>query len=122
MINPFVEVYGLELFGMLEWVEGRGQGASTNRNVSQYGVEAVYRFLNDDLYVGGRYNVLDGEVLALDQDVSVDRIQVGGGWFITENGLLKGEYMVQNYNDYPTTSVFHDGQFEGFMLEGVVVF
>jgi len=53
MINPFVQVQGLELFGTLEWVEGSGATEPQDRSVSQYAVEAIYRFLeNDQLYVG----------------------------------------------------------------------
>lgn len=122
MINPFVQVGGLELFGLLEWVEGSAANEPENRSVNQYAVEGVYRFLDDDLYVGGRYNVVDGELIAGAPDVSVDRWQIGAGWFITPNVLAKVEYMQQNYNDYPSGTVYNEGEFSGFMIEGVIMF
>jgi hypothetical protein len=123
MINPFVQVQGLELFGTLEWIEGSGSSAAPTRSVSQYAAEAVYRFLeNDQVFVGARYNVVDGEVLAAGSEVSVDRWQIGGGWFITPNVLAKVEYMRQTYDDYPSTSIFHEGEIDGFMIEGVIMF
>ncbi len=123
MVNPFVQVGGLELFGVLEWVEGSAANEAENRNVAQYGGEAIYRFLDNDLFVGGRYNVVDGELLSgSDLEVSVDRWQISAGWFVTSNILAKVEYMQQNYNDYPAGSLFEDGQFDGFMIEGVIMF
>jgi len=55
-------------------------------------------------------------------DASVNRFQVSGGWFVTPNVLAKVEYMTQSYNDYPSTSIFHEGEFSGFMIEGVIMF
>jgi hypothetical protein len=121
MVNPFVKFKGLELFGTFEWVDGNS-GGPVDRSFNQVGVEAVYRFLNDDVYVGGRYNVADGELFAAGTEVSVDRVQVGGGWFITPNVLFKAEYVTQTYSDYPTDNLFHDGEFDGVMIEGVVAF
>lgn len=123
MLNPFVKVQGLELFGTLEWIEGSSANEPQDRSVNQYGVEAIYRFLADEqLFVGARYNVVDGELLASGSDVSVDRWQIGGGWFVTPNVLAKVEYVQQNYNDYPATSIFHEGEFSGLMIEGVIMF
>jgi hypothetical protein len=123
MVNPFVQVQGLELFGTLEWIEGSGSSAAPNRSVNQYAVEAVYRFLeNDKLFLGARYNVVDGEILAPDTEVSVNRWQISGGWFLTPNVLAKVEYMTQSYNDYPTDNIFHGGEINGFMIEGVIMF
>lgn len=122
MVNPFIQVQGLEIFGTLEWIEGNSNANPTTRSINQYGVEALYRFLNDDLYVGGRYNVADGELYTDGVEVSVDRLQIGGGWFVTPNVLVKAEYVQQNYNDYPSTNIFHGGEFSGFMIEGVIAF
>jgi hypothetical protein len=122
MINPFVKFKGLELFGVAEFVQGRSSMEDDTRSVQQYGGEVVYRFLDDDLYLGGRYNLLTGDVTGSGEDVSVDRFQIGGGWFITKNVLAKFEYMQQTYNDYPSMSIFHEGEFSGFMIEGVVMF
>ena len=51
-----------------------------------------------------------------------DRFQIGAGWFLTPNVLLKGEYVQQTYNDFPTADIRNGGKFDGFMVEGVVAF
>lgn len=122
-INPFVKAGGLELFGVIETASGASAGEQDTRTWNQYAAEALYRFLpREQLYVGARYNTLSGELAGSGTDVSIDRIEVGGGWFITSRVLMKVEYVRQNYNDYPETSYLHEGQFDGFVVEGVVAF
>jgi hypothetical protein len=41
---------------------------------------------------------------------------------MTENILVKGEYVTQSYEDYPTGVIERGAEFDGFMLEGVVSF
>jgi hypothetical protein len=42
--------------------------------------EGLYRFWDDKLYLGGRYNVLSGQLIAKNfTDQSVNRWQLGGG-------------------------------------------
>jgi len=79
--------------------------------------------------VGARYNTMSGDVdLAGFQqppnwnDVTVDRWQLSAGWFMTENILVKGEYVTQSYEDYPAGTPGAGAEFDGFMLEGVVSF
>ena len=123
MINPFVQVGGLELFGTAERSSGRTADEVEEREWSQYAADVVYRFMeNDALYVAGRYNVAEGELPGYANEVGVDRYQVGGGWFITPSVLLKAEYVSQTYNDFPTTDIRNGGSFDGFMFEGVVAF
>jgi hypothetical protein len=55
-------------------------------------------------------------------DVSLDRIQIGGGWFVTKNVLAKLEYVQQNYNDFAATDIRNGGKFNGLMIEGVIGF
>lgn len=121
MINPFVKFKGFEFFGLFETATGASSPDADDRSVTQIMAEALYRFgANEQLYVAGRYNVLDGELMTVDEDMSIDRIQVGLGWYPTRNLLLKAEYVVQNYNDFPTGSQFEEGVFNGIMLEAVV--
>jgi hypothetical protein len=135
MVNPFVKVGGLELFGVAEQAEGRGYlpgglvPEAADRTWNQYAVDAVYRFLpGERLYVGGRYNTVSGDLVfgtgatAVTREVGVDRTEIGGGWFISRNILLKGEYVTQKYNDFPPTDIRNGGKFNGFMIEGVVAF
>jgi len=128
MVNPFIKIGGLELFGTVEGITGEGAGLDDGRT-TQYSGEALYRFLDDDLYVGLRYNTMEGDLnLAGRGDpanwktIGVDRWQFGAGWYMTENILVKGEYVTQSYNDYPDGTPQNGAEFDGLMIEGVVSF
>ena len=122
VFNPFVKFRGLELFGNIEQATGKAANELTNRTWRQNVGEAVYRFADEQLYVGGRYNTAKGQLLGIANDVKVNRYQVGGGWFVTPNVLMKGEYVSQKYLDFPTTDIRNGGKFSGLMVEGVVAF
>ena len=47
---------------------------------------------------------------------------MGGGWFLTQNIEMKGEYVFQAYRDFPATDIRSGLKFEGAMVEGVVSF
>ncbi|HEX7088919.1 MAG TPA: hypothetical protein VF192_02215 [Longimicrobiales bacterium] len=124
-INPFVKYGGLELFGVLERADGRAATEPETRRFDQYAADVVYRFLEGEtLYVGARYNSVEGElpIAGQNHDVTVDRWQLGGGWFVTPTILLKGEYVRQRYFDFPATDIRNGGKFSGFVFEGVVSF
>ncbi|HET7460230.1 MAG TPA: hypothetical protein VFJ82_03245, partial [Longimicrobium sp.] len=93
VLNPFVKFRGLELFGLIEQAHGRTKTETTERTWHQYAVDGTYRFLNDALYVAGRYNTVRGPLAATTNDIGADRWQFSGGWYITDNILLKGEYV-----------------------------
>jgi hypothetical protein len=123
MVNPFVKYQGLELFGVAEHAKGRAANETTERSWNQYAGDVVYRFLpGEKMYVGGRYNVAEGELTGMPSKVKVDRMQLGAGWFITGNILMKGEYVNQKYHNFPTTDIRSGGKFNGFIMEGVVAF
>jgi hypothetical protein len=123
VINPFVKVKGLELFGNLEQAKGRTATETAERTWTQYSGEAVYRFLpREQMYLAGRYNVAKGELTGITNEVSSDRLQIGGGWFVTPALLAKIEWVTQKYNDFPTSDIRNGGKFKGFMFEGVVAF
>ncbi|MFO8099073.1 MAG: hypothetical protein R6T83_05540 [Salinibacter sp.] len=126
MVNPFVKVGGLELFGTIETIGGEAAGNNDART-NQYAAEAVYRVLNDNLFVGARYNTVTSDRdLGGDtpdwNEVSIDRWQLGAGWFMTKNILVKAEYVTQSYNDYPSGATEAGAEFDGVMVEGVVSF
>ena len=122
-INPFVKVGGLELFGVYEKAAGRSAAEAAERDWSQYAADVVYRFLpGETVYVGGRYNVVEGELAGVADPVSLDRFQLGAGWFVTPTVLLKGEYVSQSYRDFPAADIRNGGKFDGFVIEGVVSF
>lgn len=121
-INPFVEFGDLELFGVIEMAEGRTLQETENRALTQYAADAVYRLLNDKVYLGARYNTVNAELFTLGSEQTVDRFVFGGGWFVTPNVLLKGEYVTQSYDGYAPTSILNGGEFSGVMFQGVVGF
>lgn len=124
VVNPFLKVGGAEFFGNFEIAQGKGSAEAKVRNLRQQVYEGLYRFgPSEALYFGGRYNVLSGQLVANNlADQSVNRYQVGGGWFVTPNVLAKLEYVNQKYNDFPLADIRSGGQFKGFMVQGVVGF
>ena len=73
-------------------------------------------------YVGARFNRVQGELAGISNDITVDRVAIGGGWFITPGLLGKIEYVNQEYKDFPVANIRNGGKFHGIMLEGVVAF
>lgn len=122
VVNPFVKYRGLELFGNIEGTEGRTASESSKRKWTHYAAEGVYRFATNHLYVAGRYNVAEGRLQGMTSDVSVERVQVGGGWFLTQSLLAKAEYVSQTYKDFLVTDIRHDAKFDGVVVEAVVSF
>lgn len=127
MVNPFVKYRGFEFFGVFESASGRDDamdtGFSGNRNWTQIAGEALYRFgSKEQLYIGARYNSVNGQLPGEETDkVTVDRFNVGGGWYMTKNILAKLEYVSQNYKDYPPGQ-YEGGKFDGVMIEAVIAF
>lgn len=118
VINPFVQYRGFELFGNYEVARGKASTETLEREYSQYAVDGIYRFARDRFYVGARYNALNGEESF--GDVSVNRMALAGGWFLTRNVLFKFEYVKQEYKDYPVTDIRHGMEFDGFVIEGII--
>ncbi len=122
-INPFVKVGGLEVFGVVEQAKGKANTELSERTWNQVAADVVYRFLaNEQLFVGARYNRVEGPLVGITGDVGAKRVEVGGGWFITPSVLAKATYVNQTYFGYPATNIKDGGQFKGMMLEGVVAF
>ncbi|MDR9364564.1 MAG: hypothetical protein RI575_04465 [Balneolaceae bacterium] len=122
MINPFVKIQGFEFFGVFETTSGKSVDETEDRSYTQIGVEALYRFgANENVYLGGRYNSVSGEMMG-GTEISIDRINIGGGWFLTENVLTKVEYVSQSYSDFAAGSKYADGEFSGVVIEAVVSF
>jgi len=122
VVNPFIKFQGLELFGNVEQASGRNAVETSDRKWSQYMGEGVYRLFKNQIYIAGRYDIVKGRIAGYTSDVTVDRTQVGGGWFLTQNLEAKLEYVKQTYQDFPTTDIRNGGQFNGFMAEAVVAF
>ncbi|HPF11732.1 MAG TPA: hypothetical protein PKW08_01335 [Flavobacteriaceae bacterium] len=129
MFNPFIKYKGLEFFGMYETTTGRSDsdldssGNQLDRNWNQILVELLYRFgNNENFYIGGRYNTASGPMVPDGDDVTIDRINVGFGAFLTKNILFKVEYVSQKYDGFGTGSVYDEGKFSGAVVESVISF
>jgi hypothetical protein len=120
MINPFVKFQGLEFYGVFENASGKNEVESDTRSYTQLGAELLYRFgAGEDFYVGTRYNTVSGEE-AGGNEIDVNRFNIGGGWFMTENVMTKLEYVNQTFDGF--TGDFAGAEFSGIMLEAVVSF
>lgn len=150
MVNPFIKYKGVEIFGTYEIAKGNsqienGEVQSTDptqpvltkledRQFNQYAVDGLYRFGNNRMYVGAKYNVVNGDLAfgsgtiqpmisqGVREDVKVERTALAAGWFVTPNILMKAEYVTQKYLDFPAADIRSNGKFEGFVIEGVIGF
>ncbi|MFN3997191.1 hypothetical protein [Algoriphagus sp.] len=123
VFNPFIKFHGLEFFGNFERSTGKARNEAEDRTWNQTGADLVYRFgAREKFYVAGRYNEVKGPLAGSGLEVSLDRIQIGGGWFVTKNVLAKLEYVSQNYNGFAAADRFNGGRFNGLMIEGVIGF
>lgn len=122
--NPFVKFKGAELFGVYEIVNGSSGGDDDLKgSYNQIGVELLYRFGKDErFYLGGRYNLVSGKQTDDSEERNIDRINVGGGWFMTKNVVAKLEYVQQQYTGQGWTGAFQDGKFSGVMIEAAISF
>ncbi|MBU1012471.1 MAG: hypothetical protein KKG99_05655, partial [Bacteroidetes bacterium] len=114
MINVFAKYQGLEFFGTYE----NATGLTTKKadfDFNQYAVEGLYRFgKQEQFYIAARYNKVKN-----DADLSVDRVQFGGGWNLNQYVILKAEYVDQNYTNF---TYGKDAGFKGVMIEAAISF
>jgi len=116
MLNLFGKFMGFEIFGTYEYMKGKSLGNSGLR-FDQYAIEGLYRFGKEEQFYGGlRYNLVKNS-----NDQTVNRLQIGAGWFILESIVLKVEYVDQNYNEFQST-FGADAGFDGLMVEAAVSF
>jgi len=122
MLNPFLKFGGLEFYGVFENATGQIKSEADSRSFNQYAGELLYRFgASEDVYLGARYNYVDGETQ--DGDIEVDRFNIGGGWFLTKNVLAKLEYVTQSYDGAGYVGTDYEGaKFDGVMLEAIISF
>ena len=124
MLNQFIKFKGAEFFGQQEWARGmNATGETEKRKVSQQVYEGLYRLgPAENFYVGARYINFGGNLVAgntvLRQEVQ--RKEFGGGWFVTKNLLMKGEWVNQDYSGF--TDIRQGALFKGFMFSGAVSF
>lgn len=122
--NPFVKYKGLEFFGVFEFINDGNDAAGAQGKYNQLGLEGLYRFgMNEQWYLGARYNAVNGNQNENAADRDINRLNLGGGWFMTNNVLLKMEYVNSEYSgDGWAGSKYYEGKFNGVMLEAVIGF
>ena len=110
--------------------DDQSSGLSGDEKWSYYMVEAQ-QFLNDNFYLSGRYsNISYSEFITPDNEGDVYRFQGGFGTFVTDNILLKAEYVYQKATGFnPGTTgvvtsvdVGMEPTFQGLILEVGVSF
>jgi hypothetical protein len=131
-INPFIKASGFEFFGTLEKIMNNaiigGEGSDSNDKVggafTNLGMEAIYRIGTEErFYLGGRFNSISGTSETNGLNRKISRINIGGGWFMTDNVLTKIEYVNQSYSgDAWDDSLYQGGGFNGIMIEAAISF
>ncbi len=134
MLNGFIKAKGLEIFGTYETASGRNAKETDTRDAKQFSIDGVYRFGKvENLFVGLKYNTVSARLvnnatgtgagpIVYTDNVKLNRVAAAAGWFMTKNVLLKGEYVVQKYKDFPTADYRAGGKFDGYVIEAVVGF
>lgn len=120
-VNPFVKYKGLEFFGIYE-VASNGEDEG-NGSFTQLAGELLYRFGGQEqFYLGGRYNQVKGESVEGAPTVDINRVNIGGGWYLTGNIITKIEYVNQQYNGFDAESKYSGGKFSGVNIEAAISF
>jgi hypothetical protein len=112
MANIFVQFHGLEVFGIYE--DMNGMKGTNDQHFTQTAVQAIYRL--GSFYVGTRLNQVNDN-----NDSKVNRTNIGGGWNMTNNVLVKLDYVNQKY-DGPAHGNIDGGKFNGVVLEAAISF
>ncbi len=127
-VTPFVKYRGLELFGVYERAAGSNVSPSPEVGkegaFTQLAAELVYRFGHtEQFYLAGRYNTVRGRATEnAAQDLEIDRLNVGGGWFLSKNIITKVEYVRQRYTGDAWTGRFAGAEFSGVNVEAGISF
>lgn len=122
MINPFIKYRGLEWFTTLELSKGKLNSEVDKRQARQLATDVVYRFgQNDEFYVGSRFNIVDATLPTMEK-VEINRFNLNAGMFMTDNIVVKLEYVQQKYHGFDDASRFHGGKFSGFIAEAAISF
>ncbi len=127
-INPFIKFKGLEFFGIYEIALGSNEITTpiTDKegDFTQLAAELVYRFgQQEQFYIAGRYNTVEGQLLtSATEDLKINRLNVGGGWFMSKNIVMKLEYVNQQYKGNGWSGRFTGAEFDGFNIEAAISF
>jgi hypothetical protein len=122
--NPFIKFKGLEFFGVFE-VASNGD-SDVGGKYTQTGAELLYRFGGkEQLYLGGRYNGVKGYASDATEDAERNqtRLNFAFGWFMTDNVVIKLEYLKGEYDGDGWNGLKNQGaKYDGFMIEAGISF
>ncbi|SDB29072.1 hypothetical protein SAMN03097699_0537 [Flavobacteriaceae bacterium MAR_2010_188] len=127
-INPFIKLKGIEFFGIYEVASGgneiTGPVSDKEGSFTQVAGELLYRFGADErFYLGTRYNTVKGKTLeSATDDLKITRFNLGGGWFLSKNIVMKLEYVNQKYKGNAWAGRFAGAEFDGFNVEAAISF
>jgi hypothetical protein len=128
MLNGFLKVKGVELFGTYETSKGRTKNEVADRKANQLAGDVLYRFgKTENFYLGARYNTAKVELSKIAStpgnfNVNINRTALAAGWFMTKNILMKAEIVDQQYKNFPTADYRNGGKFNGYVVEAIVGF
>jgi hypothetical protein len=124
MINPFLKLKGLEFFGTYEIAHGRMITEVNQRTTRQYAADLIYRFPQgrENFWIGGRYNEVTTTLPFNPNEITINRTAGSIGWFVTNNIMLKAEYVNQHYKHFASSDIRSGGKFDGFMVEASIGF
>lgn len=137
--SVFAEFKGVELFGFYETVMGDATDGDDEKDgvYNQYAAELVYRFGGtEQFYLASRWNAVSGTAFATYTDDAgqtiesptrqIQRLNVGGGWYMTKNIMTKVEYVRQAYLGEDWAALRQDAfqglEFNGFVIEAAISF
>lgn len=103
-----VKLYGH--YGMTQDLDINGSAVGTpEEKWSYYAADAKYE-ITPALYAAARYSsAATSQLAGADSDGEVNRIQVGGGFWLTKNLLLKVEYVTQKYDGFAVGQIVNNG-------------
>ena len=112
MANLFLQFHGLELFGIYEDMNGVLRG--NDQHFTQTALQAIYNI--GDFYVGTRLNKVNNN-----DGSTVNRTNIGGGWYMLNNVLVKLDYVTQKYEGDAHGDIA-GGKFNGLVVEAAISF
>lgn len=112
-------------YGITQDKDINGSAAGTPQEKWNYYAADVTYELTSALYAAARYsNAATSQLAGNASDGQVARIQVGGGFWLTKNLLMKMEYVQQKYSGFAAGQMVNNGiqawrdpEFSGFVSE-----
>lgn len=119
MTNLFVKKDSTEFFGLVEFADGKNQ-TNEDFEMLHYSAEVVQRFGGDKFYAAARYEnaVVEREGDSLDDELT--QYQIGLGWLLSKNAIIKAEYIKQERKNI--ASYGQDAEFDGYMISAGLSF